>query len=94
METSDEYFYHPAQVRTPGGSPGHGRYNIRGVGLPDEVLRKIYYENALRPPAFPSRLPRATACRKGTRARRDALGWETGFLGRNVGERVLYPDTT
>ena len=48
LETFDEHFYHPAQVRTPGGSPGHGRYNIYGIGLPDEVLRKIYYENALR----------------------------------------------
>ncbi len=48
LETFDEYFYHPAQVRTPGGSPGHGRWNISGIGLPDAVLRKIYYENALR----------------------------------------------
>lgn len=48
LETYDEYFYHPAQIRTPGGSPGHGRWNISGIGLPDEVLRKIYYENALR----------------------------------------------
>lgn len=48
LETFDEHFFHPAQVRTPGGSPGHGRYNIYGIGLPDEVLRKIYFENALR----------------------------------------------
>src|SRR5688572_26722675 len=48
LETYDEYFYHPAQIRTPGGSPGHGRWNISGVGLPDAVLRKIYYQNALR----------------------------------------------
>jgi uncharacterized protein len=48
FETFDEYFEHPAQVRTPGGSPGHGRWNISGAGLPDEVIRKIYYENALR----------------------------------------------
>jgi predicted TIM-barrel fold metal-dependent hydrolase len=48
LETYDEYFYHPAQIRTPGGSPGHGRWNISGIGLPDEVLRKVYYENALR----------------------------------------------
>lgn len=48
LETYDEYFYHPAQVRTEGGSPGHGRWNISGVGLPDSVLRKVYYENALR----------------------------------------------
>jgi predicted TIM-barrel fold metal-dependent hydrolase len=48
LETYDEYFYHPAQIRTAGGSPGHGRWNISGIGLPDEVLRKVYYENALR----------------------------------------------
>ena len=48
LETYDEYFYHPAQIRTPGGSPGHGRWNISGIGLPDPVLRKIYYQNALR----------------------------------------------
>lgn len=48
FETFDEYFEHPAQVRTPGGSPGHGRWNISGAGLPDEVIRKIYYANALR----------------------------------------------
>lgn len=48
LETFDEYFYHPAQVRTSGGSPGHGRWNISGVGLGEDVLRKIYYENALR----------------------------------------------
>jgi predicted TIM-barrel fold metal-dependent hydrolase len=48
LETYDEYFYHPAQIRTPGGSPGHGRWNISGIGLPDTVLRKIYYQNALR----------------------------------------------
>jgi predicted TIM-barrel fold metal-dependent hydrolase len=48
LETYDEYFYHPAQIRTAGGSPGHGRWNISGLGLPDEVLRKVYYQNALR----------------------------------------------
>jgi predicted TIM-barrel fold metal-dependent hydrolase len=48
LETYDEYFSHPAQIRTPGGSPGHGRWNISGIGLPDPVLRKIYYLNALR----------------------------------------------
>jgi predicted TIM-barrel fold metal-dependent hydrolase len=48
LETYDEYFYHPAQIRTVGGSPGHGRWNISGLGLPDDVLRKVYYQNALR----------------------------------------------
>lgn len=48
LETLDEYFPHPAQVRTPSGSPGHGRWHVSGLGLPDAVLRKIYYGNALR----------------------------------------------
>jgi predicted TIM-barrel fold metal-dependent hydrolase len=48
FETYDEYFEHPAQIRTAGGSPGHGRWNISGISLPDEVLRKVYYLNALK----------------------------------------------
>jgi len=34
LETYDEYFYHPAQIRTPGGSPGHARCcrRCRGCG--------------------------------------------------------------
>ena len=43
LETSDEYFpYSPEEV-------GHqGRWNIYGLGLPDDVLRKIYRDNARR----------------------------------------------
>ena len=48
FETFDEYFEHPAQIRLAGGSPGHGRWNISGIGLPDQVLRKVYYQNALK----------------------------------------------
>lgn len=48
LETNDEYFEHPAQIRLAGGSPGHGRWNISGIGLPDGVLRKVYYLNALK----------------------------------------------
>jgi predicted TIM-barrel fold metal-dependent hydrolase len=48
FETPDEYFEHPAQIRLPGGSPGHGRWNISGIQLPDAVLRKVYYQNALK----------------------------------------------
>jgi predicted TIM-barrel fold metal-dependent hydrolase len=48
LETNDEYFEHPAQIRLAGGSPAHGRWNISGIGLPDPVLRKIYYQNALK----------------------------------------------
>jgi predicted TIM-barrel fold metal-dependent hydrolase len=48
IETNDEYFDHPAQLRGPLGAPLHGRWAIHGAYLPDEVLRKIYYQNALK----------------------------------------------
>ena len=65
LETYDEYFEHPAQIRLPGGSPGHGRWNISGVSLPDEALRKIYYENALRVlPELRQSIERQIAARK------------------------------
>ncbi len=41
LETEDEYFdYAPAPV------PPQGRWRIYGLGLPDEILRKVYYGNA------------------------------------------------
>lgn len=43
LETFDENF--PYSEKTP---PPQGLWNIYGVGLPDEVLRKIYNENAAR----------------------------------------------
>jgi predicted TIM-barrel fold metal-dependent hydrolase len=65
LETYDEYFEHPAQIRLPGGAPGHGRWNISGVSLPDEVLRKIYYENALKVlPSLRQSVERQMAARK------------------------------
>ena len=48
LETYDEHFDHPAQIRSPTGAPLHGRWKISGIGLPDDVLRKVYYANALR----------------------------------------------
>lgn len=53
LETYDEHFDHPAQMRSETGAPLHGRWRISGIGLPDDVLRKVYYTNALRylPPA-------------------------------------------
>ena len=43
LETNDEYFdYAPAKV------PPQGRWRIYGIDLPDNILRKIYYENAAR----------------------------------------------
>jgi predicted TIM-barrel fold metal-dependent hydrolase len=43
LETEDEYFdYAPAPV------PPQGRWRIYGLGLPDQVLRKVYSANAAR----------------------------------------------
>ena len=43
LETEDEYFdYAPAPV------PPQGRWRIYGIGLPEHVLRKVYWENAAR----------------------------------------------
>ena len=65
LETYDEYFYHPAQIRAEGGSPAHGRWNISGIGLPDNVLRKVYYENALgHLPALRASIQRQLAARR------------------------------
>ena len=43
LETDDEYFdYSPARI------PPQGRWKIYGIELPEPVLRKVYYENAVR----------------------------------------------
>jgi predicted TIM-barrel fold metal-dependent hydrolase len=43
LETHDEYFdYAPAAV------PPQGRWRIYGLGLPEQILRKVYYANAQR----------------------------------------------
>ena len=43
LETEDEYFdYAPAPV------PPQGRWRIYGLGLPDSILKKIYWNNAAR----------------------------------------------
>jgi predicted TIM-barrel fold metal-dependent hydrolase len=44
LETRDEYFDYPDYI----GRLGHSRWKIYGLHLPDEVLRKVYYENAMR----------------------------------------------
>ena len=41
LETEDDYFdYAPAKT------PPQGRWRIYGLGLPDSVLKKVYFENA------------------------------------------------
>jgi predicted TIM-barrel fold metal-dependent hydrolase len=42
LETRDEYFDYPSHASR------QGRWKIYGLGLPDEVLRCVYRENALR----------------------------------------------
>jgi len=43
LETEDEYFdYAPAPV------PPQGRWRIYGLGLPENILRKVYHDNAAR----------------------------------------------
>jgi predicted TIM-barrel fold metal-dependent hydrolase len=42
LETRDEYFEYPSHASR------QGRWNIYGLFLPDDILRKVYRENALR----------------------------------------------
>jgi predicted TIM-barrel fold metal-dependent hydrolase len=42
LETADEYFDYPSHASR------QGRWNIYGLHLPDDVLRKVYRDNALR----------------------------------------------
>ncbi len=43
LETTDENF--PYSEKSP---PPQGLWRIYGIGLPDEVLKKVYHENAIR----------------------------------------------
>jgi predicted TIM-barrel fold metal-dependent hydrolase len=43
LETRDQYFPYAEDQYPP-----QGLWNIYGLGLPDDVLRKVYYENAAR----------------------------------------------
>jgi predicted TIM-barrel fold metal-dependent hydrolase len=42
LETADEYFEYPSHASR------QGRWNIYGLFLPDDILRSVYRENALR----------------------------------------------
>jgi len=42
LETRDEYFDYPRHYFK------HGRWKIYGLGLPDSVLAKVYYKNAVK----------------------------------------------
>ncbi len=43
LETLDEYFDY-----SPASTPPQGRWKIYGIGLPDEILKKVYHDNAAR----------------------------------------------
>ena len=43
LETEDEYFDYAPALKPP-----QGRWQIYGLGLPESILRKVYYENAER----------------------------------------------
>jgi predicted TIM-barrel fold metal-dependent hydrolase len=43
LETEDEYFDY-----APAPTPPQGRWRIYGIGLPEAILRKVYYDNAAR----------------------------------------------
>lgn len=43
LETLDEYFDY-----APSPTPPQGRWRIYGIGLPDEILKKVYHNNAAR----------------------------------------------
>lgn len=43
LETEDEYFNY-----APAPKPPQGRWEIYGLGLPERILRKVYYKNASR----------------------------------------------
>jgi predicted TIM-barrel fold metal-dependent hydrolase len=43
LETEDEYFDY-----APAPTPPQGRWRIYGLGLPDGILKKVYFQNAAR----------------------------------------------
>ena len=43
LETLDEYFDY-----SPAPTPPQGRWKIYGIGLPDEILKRVYHDNAAR----------------------------------------------
>lgn len=58
FETSDRQFESPTPIQ--------GRWKIDGIGLSDRVLRKVYYENAVRLLKWRPAVPGATSLAPGT----------------------------
>jgi predicted TIM-barrel fold metal-dependent hydrolase len=49
LETLDEYFDY-----SPAATPPQGRWKVYGIGLPDEILKKVYHNNAARIMGLPA----------------------------------------
>ena len=49
LETLDEYFDY-----SPAPTPPQGRWKIYGIGLPDEILKMVYHDNAAQILGLPS----------------------------------------
>ena len=49
LETLDEYFDY-----SPAPTPPQGRWKIYGIGLPGEILKKVYHDNAARVLGLPA----------------------------------------
>ena len=49
LETLDEYFDY-----SPAPTPPQGRWKIYGIGLPDEILKRVYHDNAAQIFGLPS----------------------------------------
>ena len=65
LETYDEHFDHPAQIRSPTVRRCTAAGASTGSGCPDDVLRKVYYANALRYlPAARASMEKQLAARK------------------------------
>ncbi len=55
LESDDEYFnYNSGEI------PRQGRWFVSGLHLPDDVLRKVYYDNAARLLRFPTLMEKAS----------------------------------
>ena len=78
FETEDDYFDYYRRY--------HAFWQMYGLGLPDDVLRKIYYENALRlVPAIDASLFPGCDCRPPS-ANTNALAVVLGTVGASVEE--------
>ena len=76
LETEDEYFEY-----SPGPIPSQGRWGIYGLGLSDQILKKVYSENAERLLSL-APLQASAAPASGLTARADVRGSDQGLFPR------------